>query len=54
MRRRDGTTGDLLASVEVVVPQNLTDEERAALQSYADTAGPSDPRVDLMKAAGAS
>ena len=54
VRRRDGTTGDLLASVEVVVPQNLTDEERAALQSYADTAGPSDPRVDLMKAAGAS
>jgi len=35
--RRDGTKGDLLATVEVQVPQKLTDEERELLHRLAET-----------------
>jgi molecular chaperone DnaJ len=35
--RRDGTKGDLLVTVEVVVPEQLSDESREALQAYAAT-----------------
>jgi molecular chaperone DnaJ len=44
--RRDGTRGDLLVKVEVAVPQNLTDQARDALNSYAE-AQPDDPRPHL-------
>ena len=38
--RKDGTRGDLLVSVEVQVPAQLTDEARAAVEAYrAATAG---------------
>jgi molecular chaperone DnaJ len=36
--RRDGTKGDLLVTVEVVVPEQLSDESREALAAYAATA----------------
>ena len=48
MRRKDGTMGDLLVSVEVAVPQNLTSEARDALQQYADQTADHDPRRDLF------
>jgi molecular chaperone DnaJ len=35
--RRDGTKGDLLVTVEVVVPEQLSEESRDALQAYAAT-----------------
>jgi len=35
--RRDGTKGDLLVTVEVVVPQQMSDESREALAAYAAT-----------------
>jgi molecular chaperone DnaJ len=35
--RRDGTRGDLLVTVEVVVPEELSEESREALQAYAAT-----------------
>jgi molecular chaperone DnaJ len=35
--RRDGTKGDLLVTVEVVVPEELSDESREALAAYAAT-----------------
>jgi len=35
---RDGRTGDLLVSVELVVPNNLTDEQREAVAAYAEVA----------------
>ncbi len=38
--------GDLLVTVEVAVPQNMTDAERTALQAYADAIGES-PRAHL-------
>jgi molecular chaperone DnaJ len=50
--RRDGTKGDLLASVEVVVPKELSDSARDALNAYRDAAGASDPRAVLFTGAG--
>ena len=41
-----GGAGDLLATVEVVVPTHLTDEQRAAVEILAE--GADDPRADLM------
>lgn len=49
--RKDGTKGDLLATVEVIVPPTLTDESRQALQAYADSMRDVDPRADLLAAA---
>ncbi|MCU0301101.1 MAG: molecular chaperone DnaJ [Candidatus Nanopelagicales bacterium] len=49
--RRDGTTGDLLATIEVVVPRNLPDAARAALDAYATAAGEPDPRATLIASA---
>jgi molecular chaperone DnaJ len=48
--RRDGTIGDLLATVEVAVPRGLSDEARAALAAYAAAADEPDPRTGLMAA----
>ena len=33
-RKKDGTTGDLLATVQVAVPSDLNDQAREALESY--------------------
>jgi molecular chaperone DnaJ len=44
--KRDGTKGDLLVTVDVAVPQKLSDEAKAALSSYAE-AQPDDPRQHL-------
>lgn len=46
--RSDGTKGDLLVTVEVVVPKRLTDQAEQALKSYADAASEPDPRAQLM------
>ena len=54
VRRRDGTKGDLLVTVEVVVPQTLSVEARDALQQYAAAADGGDPRADLMATAAKS
>lgn len=51
--RRDGTTGDLLVTVEVVVPSELSKEARAALESFAEATGPA-PRRYLEERAGAA
>ena len=48
VRRKDGTNGDLLATVEVSVPQKLSAEARAALKQYADQTVDHDPRKDLL------
>jgi molecular chaperone DnaJ len=44
--RRDGTKGDLLVTVEVVVPEQLSDESREALAAYAATSA-ENPRRHL-------
>ena len=49
--KRDGTKGDLLVTVEVVVPAGLTDEQRTALTSFADSVGAENPRAKLFTTA---
>ncbi len=46
-----GTTGDLLARVSVVVPQRLTDEARAAVETLRDAESGVDPRAALLEQA---
>ncbi|MGB8022172.1 MAG: molecular chaperone DnaJ [Candidatus Nanopelagicales bacterium] len=48
--RRDGTVGDLLVTVEVHVPRDLSVQARAALNEYVAAAGETDPRADLIAA----
>jgi molecular chaperone DnaJ len=49
--KRGTTTGDLLARVQVVVPQRLTDEARAAIEAMAAAEDGHDPRADLFQRA---
>ncbi len=49
--KRGGGHGDLLATVEVAVPQRLSGEAREALEKYAATQS-DDPRADLTRRAG--
>ncbi len=53
-KRRDGSTGDLLVTVKVTVPEeaHLTDAARAALQAYRDATTSHEPRAGLMAKAG--
>jgi molecular chaperone DnaJ len=51
VRRKDGTLGALLATVEVTVPQDLNNKARSALEDLRiATTGP-DPREDLLRRA---
>ncbi len=50
-RRTDGTYGDLLVTVQVVVPQNLNGKAASALKEYQQALGGSDPREDLLQRA---
>lgn len=45
--KRDGTAGDLLITLEVTVPNNMSSEARKALEAYADATKEHDPRGDL-------
>ncbi|MFJ6937568.1 molecular chaperone DnaJ [Streptomyces sp. NPDC101132] len=49
--RKDGTRGDLLVTVEVAVPTQLSDKAREALESYRDATADEDPREELFQAA---
>jgi len=46
--KRDGSRGDLLVSVDVMVPSELTDEAREALASFGKAVGSSNPRSGLF------
>lgn len=48
IRRKDGTIGDLLVTVEVAVPQKLSGDARSALERFAETTADHDPRRDLF------
>ncbi len=51
VRRKDGTSGDLLVTVDVQVPHELGDKARGALEAFRDaTAGP-DPRAEVLRQA---
>ena len=49
--RKDGTRGDLLVTVEVVVPAATEGEALDALESYRKATADTDPRAELFKAA---
>ncbi|GHB70246.1 chaperone protein DnaJ 1 [Streptomyces cirratus] len=49
--RKDGTRGDLLVTVEVAVPAELSDKAREALEMYRDATGSEDPRAALFESA---
>jgi molecular chaperone DnaJ len=51
VRRKDGTRGDLLVSVDVAVPSTLSGDAKEALAAYA-AAHPEDPRANLSAAGG--
>jgi len=48
--RKDGTHGDLLVTVEVSVPAELSAEAKAALEAYRSARGDQDPRSGLFGA----
>jgi molecular chaperone DnaJ len=50
-RRSDGLNGDLLVTVEVVVPPKLDNKARAALESFRDATAGDDPRGELLQRA---
>jgi molecular chaperone DnaJ len=51
VRRKDGTNGNLLVTVEVTVPQDLNGKARSAIEQLREaTAGP-DPREELLERA---
>jgi molecular chaperone DnaJ len=45
--RKDGQAGDLLVTLQVTVPSNLTDKAKAALEEYTTATSGDDPRPDL-------
>jgi molecular chaperone DnaJ len=47
--RPDGTRGDLLVSVEVMVPQRVDGKAKEALESFRDVTSGDDVRADLMR-----
>jgi molecular chaperone DnaJ len=48
--KRDGTKGDLLVTVEVLVPEVLNERAKEALNSYAAAVGSANPRAKLFAA----
>ena len=49
--RKDGTRGDLLVTIEIAVPKDLSKKAQDALESYRQATGEQDPRAALFKAA---
>lgn len=49
--RKDGTRGDLLVTVEVAVPTELSDKAREALEMYREATESEDPRSALFESA---
>ncbi len=49
--RKDGSAGDLLAKVQVVVPQRLSDEARSAVETLQQLDSGFDPREELARKA---
>jgi molecular chaperone DnaJ len=48
VKRKDGTSGDLLVNVSVTVPQKLDGAAREAVEAYAAATAGNDPREGLM------
>lgn len=52
VRGKDGKNGDVLATVHVAVPQNMSSEAREALEKFAEATSADDPRKDLYTMSG--
>ena len=52
IRGTDGKNHDVLAVVEVAVPQNLSSEAKSALEAYAAATSDHDPRKEIYALAG--
>jgi len=51
VRRKDGTTGALIVTVEVMVPQNLNGKARSAIEELREATAGADPREGLLERA---
>ena len=51
VRRADGTSGDLLVTVDVQVPKSVNGEAREALETFRKATGDPDPREELLRQA---
>jgi molecular chaperone DnaJ len=51
VRRKDGTTGSLIVTVEVMVPQNLNGKARSAIEDLREATAGTDPREGLLERA---
>jgi molecular chaperone DnaJ len=51
VRRSDGTYGDLLVTVEVIVPKNVSNKGRQALEDLREATAGEDPREALLQRA---
>jgi molecular chaperone DnaJ len=51
VRRKDGTTGSLLVTVEVMVPKDLNGRARSALEDLREATAGQDPREELLERA---
>jgi molecular chaperone DnaJ len=49
--RKDGSRGDLLVTVEVAVPEDLSEKAKEALEAYREATADEDPRAELFQAA---
>lgn len=48
--KKGGERGDLLVTIEVQVPRELSDEQRAAVEAFREARGSEDPRASLFDA----
>jgi molecular chaperone DnaJ len=53
VRRSDGTVGDLLVTVNVQVPEDISSQAREALETYQQATAGQDPRDELLRRAAA-
>jgi molecular chaperone DnaJ len=51
VRRKDGTIGALIVTVDVTVPQNLNSKARSAIEDLREATAGADPREDLLERA---
>ncbi|HWC80665.1 MAG TPA: molecular chaperone DnaJ [Pseudonocardiaceae bacterium] len=52
--RKDGRSGDLLVTLQVVVPSTIDEKTRAALDAFAEATAGTDPRAELNRLLGES
>jgi molecular chaperone DnaJ len=51
VRRKDGTVGAMIVTVDVTVPQNLNSKARSAIEDLREATAGADPREDLLERA---